>query len=61
MAMATTLPPIRSKSRIVQALADIASKGQYTVNPAGARHMNEVFVAVAALINDLEAEENNSE
>lgn len=49
------------RSQIVQALADIASKGQYNVNPAGARHMNEIFIAVAALINDLEAEENNSE
>ncbi len=45
------------RSVIVTALAEIASKGRYTVDPAGARHMNQVFDLVAELINELETEE----
>jgi len=45
------------RSEIVSALANIASQGKYTVDPQGARAMNNVFAAVAGLINELEAEE----
>lgn len=45
------------RSKIVLALAEIASQGRYTVDPAGSRKMNAVFDAVAKLINELEAEE----
>ena len=45
------------RSVIVTALADIASKGKYEVNPDGARAMNRVFELAANLINELEAEE----
>lgn len=47
------------RSKIVLALAEVASQGRYTVDPAGARKMNAVFDAAARLINELEAEENN--
>ena len=46
-----------ARSNIVIALAEIASQGEYKVSPAGAQKMNAVFVAVAELINELEAEE----
>lgn len=46
------------RSEVVLALANIASKGKYEVTPAGAKVMDEVFVAVANLINELEAEES---
>jgi len=49
------------KSQIVQALADIASQGKYKVSVDGARKMNDVFIAVAKVINELEAEESISE
>ena len=45
------------QSQIIQALADIASQGKYTVSPDGARRMNEVFEEAANLINELENEE----
>jgi len=45
------------RSEVVIALAEIASKGKYKVTAAGASAMNAVFVEVANLINDLEAEE----
>lgn len=45
------------RSEIVQALANIASQGKYTVSPDGAQRMNAVFDAAANLINELEAEE----
>lgn len=48
-------------SVIVKALADIASQGNYNVNPKGARTMNEVFEMVAGLINRLEAREAEQE
>lgn len=45
------------RSAVVKALADVASKGRYEVNPEGARHMNAVFALAADLINELEAKE----
>ena len=45
------------QSEVVRALAAIASQGKYEVDPAGARKMNAVFEATAALINELEASE----
>ena len=48
------------RSEIVKALADIASQGKYNVDPKGARLINSVFEQVAALINELEAEERES-
>ena len=45
------------RSELVIALANIASKGEYKVNPQGAKHINAVFDAIASLINELEAEE----
>ena len=45
------------RSQIVNALAEVASQGKYTVDPAGARNMNAVFTVVAELLNELEAEE----
>lgn len=45
-------------AQIVQALANIASKGKYEVTPEGANIMNSVFVKVADLINRLEAAED---
>ena len=45
------------RSQIVTALAEVASQGTYKVDPAGARRMNAIFVAVAELINELEREE----
>jgi hypothetical protein len=44
-------------SEVVRALADVASKGKYTVDPSGAKILNDVFRAAADLINTLEAEE----
>lgn len=49
------------RSKIVIALADLASRGRYDVDPAGARQINQVFEAVAGLINELEAEEAAAE
>lgn len=49
------------RSVIVTALAEIASKGRYTVDPAGAKHMNQVFDLTAELINELESEEKETE
>jgi hypothetical protein len=46
------------RSEIVIALANVASKGKYEVTPQGAKIMNDVFAQAAALINELEAEEN---
>jgi len=45
------------RSQVVIALANLASKGKFEVTPAGSAAMNEVFVAVAELINELEAQE----
>lgn len=45
------------RSEIVSALAELASQGTYTVKPAVAQQMNNIFVHVAKLINELEAEE----
>ena len=49
------------RSKIVIALAEIASQGKYEVSLAGAQKMNAVFVEVAKLINELEAEEKAEE
>lgn len=46
------------RSEIVIALANVASQGKYTVDPAGARKINAVFDAAAKLINELESEES---
>ena len=46
-----------TRSQIVQALADLASQGRYSVDPAGARNMTALYEAVAGVINSLEAEE----
>ena len=46
------------RSKVVTALAEIASQGKYEVSPEGARRMNQVFTLVANLINELEAEES---
>ncbi len=45
------------KSVVVKQLADMASQGRYTVDPAGAQRMNTLFMQVAEVINQLEAEE----
>jgi len=45
------------QSEVVVALANLASQGRYEVTPEGARRMNQVFAAVATLINELEAAE----
>ncbi len=45
------------RSQVVIALANMASKGKYEVTPDGARAMNDLFERVAALVNELEAEE----
>ena len=45
------------RSQIVNALADLVSAGKYELTGHGARQMNELFVEVAQLINELEAEE----
>ena len=45
------------RSKIVIALANLASSGKYEVKPDGARAMNQLFELVATLINELEAEE----
>jgi hypothetical protein len=42
-------------------LADIASQGTYQLRPTQAAEMNNVFLAVAELINFIEAEETNAE
>ena len=47
------------RSKVVQALADLASSGRYTVDPAGARNITALYEVVAQLINELEAEEVN--
>jgi hypothetical protein len=49
------------RSEVVSALADLASQGTYTVKPPVAQQMNSIFVAVAQLINELEAEEANED
>ena len=46
------------RSEVVVALADLASKGKYTVEPAGAKYMTELYAVVAQIINELEAEES---
>jgi len=48
-------------SEVVRALAEVASKGKYTVDPGGAKVMNEVFQAAADLINAMEAQEKIAE
>jgi hypothetical protein len=48
------------RSKVVIALAEIASQGKYEVSPAGARKMNAIFDAVAKVINELEAEEQDA-
>ncbi len=45
------------KSVVVKNLADLASQGRYNVDPAGAARMNQLFVLVAQVINELEDEE----
>ena len=45
------------RSKIVQALADLASQGRYSVDPQGARNMTALYEAVAGVINSLEDEE----
>ena len=49
------------QSEIVRALAQLASEGVYNVKPEGAQKMNQVFAAVAGLINELEAKEAEEE
>jgi hypothetical protein len=46
---------------IIKALADIASQGTYQLRPTQAAEMNNVFLAVAELINFIEAEETNND
>ena len=46
-----------TRSQIVKALADLASSGRYTVDPAGARNMTALYELVAGVINSLELEE----
>lgn len=47
-----------ARLEVVKMIADVASQGRYdNVTPVGARNMNTIFVLVAALINELEAEE----
>jgi len=48
-------------SQVVIALAEVASQGKYTVDPKGAKLINEVFAAAAELINQLEASEKEQE
>lgn len=45
------------RSQVINALADLASEGQYKVTRAGAHYMNRLFEEVAKVINELEAEE----
>lgn len=45
------------RSKVILALANIASQGRYQVTPEEARHMNAIFEKVAEIINELEAEE----
>lgn len=50
------------RSEIVTALANMASRGKYDdVSPAQAAQWNLLFREAADLINELEAEENESE
>jgi len=49
------------RSELVIELAKMASTGKYTVSPAEAKRMNELFGRIAALINELEAEEAEKE
>lgn len=44
-------------SQVVKSLALLASSGTYTVDPQGSRNMNALFVEVARVINELEADE----
>lgn len=47
-----------NRSKIVLALANLASQGVYNgVTPQGARNMNKVFEDTADLVNALEQEE----
>lgn len=50
-----------TRSQVVLALAEIASKGKYEVSVAGARQMNAIYEEVAKVINSLEAEESAAE
>ncbi len=46
-------------ANLLERLANVASQGRYTVDPAGARRMNALFEEVAVTINELEKEDNN--
>ncbi len=46
-----------TKSAVVKNLADLASQGRYNVDPAGASRIDQLFVLVAQVINELEDEE----
>ena len=48
--------PVQNRAAVVQALADLASQGRYSMDRQGARNMNTLFELVAALINELEDE-----
>jgi len=52
---------MKKKSQVVLALANLASRGKFEVDPQGARIMNQIFEDVAKLINELEAEEKAAE
>lgn len=49
------------RSKIVLQLAELASQGKYTVSPKEATYINDLFVRVADLINELEAAEARQE
>jgi hypothetical protein len=45
------------RSKVIIELANLASQGKYMVTPTEAARFNELFKAVANVINSLEAEE----
>jgi hypothetical protein len=50
-----------SDAKVVEALANLASRGTYNnVTPAIAKEMNELFEAVAQLINKLESQNDST-
>ena len=49
------------RSQVVIRLANLASSGKYEVQPAEAQAMTQLYQEVAAVINELEAEEKQAE
>jgi len=49
-----------SRSQVVLELANLASRGRYSVTPLEATRMNKLFIEVAEVINQLEAEERET-